>query len=43
MSETPSAAPETTQDSGPAAQAVSASEGVDHGFDFSDRYQEVVG
>jgi hypothetical protein len=43
MSETPSAAPETTQDSGPAVTPASVSEGVDHGFDFSDRYQEVVG
>lgn len=43
MSETPSAAPETTQDSGAAAQPASAPEGVDHGLDFSDRYQEVVG
>jgi hypothetical protein len=43
MSETPSAAPETTQDSDPAVTPASVSEGVDHGFDFSDRYQEVVG
>ncbi len=43
MSETPSAAPETTQDSSPAATPASASEVVDHGFDFSDRYQQVVG
>jgi hypothetical protein len=38
MSETPSAPPETSQDTGTTAPAA-----VDHGFDFSDRYQDVVG
>jgi hypothetical protein len=43
MSETPSAAPETTQETIPAGQPANASQGVDHGVDFSDRYKQVVG
>ncbi len=38
MSETPSAPPETSQDTGTTSPAA-----VDHGFDFSDRYHDVVG
>ena len=43
MSETPSAPPETSQDTDLTTPAAAAAEGSDHGFDFSGRYQEVVG
>ena len=43
MSETPSAPPETSQESGSTVSDSSVAASVDHGFDFSDRYQDVVG
>ncbi len=43
MSETPSAPPETSQDPITPSPATTAGEGNDHGFDFSDRYQDLVG
>lgn len=43
MSETPSAPPETSQESGSTVSDSSVGASVDHGFDFSDRYQDVVG
>jgi hypothetical protein len=41
MSETPSAPPETSQEGGTPLPPSSA--GEEHGFDFSERYQDVVG
>ena len=41
MSETPSAPPETSQEGGTPFPPSSA--GEEHGFDFSERYQDVVG
>ncbi|MFM7265704.1 MAG: CAAD domain-containing protein [Cyanobium sp.] len=43
MSETPSAPSETTQDTDITSPAAAGADGADHGFDFSERYQEVVG
>jgi hypothetical protein len=43
MSETPSAPPETSQDTDLTTPAAATAEGSDHGFDFSGRYEEVVG
>lgn len=43
MSETPSAPSETTQDTDTTSPVASGTEGADHGFDFSERYQDVVG
>jgi hypothetical protein len=43
MSETPSAPPETTQDADTTSPVATGAEGADHGFDFSERYQDVVG
>jgi hypothetical protein len=43
MSETPSAPPETNQDSDLSTPSAATGEGTDHGFDFSERYQDVVG
>jgi hypothetical protein len=43
MSETPSTTPEMSQETGPSAPVSPSPEAVDHGFAFSDRYQEVVG
>lgn len=43
MSETPSAPPETAKDTDITSPAAAGTEGTDNGFDFSERYQEVVG
>lgn len=43
MSETPSAPPETSPDTDLTSPAAATGEGTDHGFDFSERYQDVVG
>ena len=43
MSETPSAPQETSQDTTLSTASPATSEGADHGFDFSERYQDVVG
>ncbi|MFN9618616.1 MAG: CAAD domain-containing protein [Synechococcaceae cyanobacterium] len=43
MSETPSAPPETSQDTSVTTPDAPAGEGSDHGFDVSDRVQKMVG